>query len=526
MADVLIPDVISSLLDSAAYPHPVDDVEHIETHISHVLLAGEFAYKIKKSVSLGFLDYSTLALRKHFCEEEVRLNTRLCANVYLDTVPVVREGTRYRIGGEGEIVEYAVKMKRVPQRLLLSERIARDEVTLEQARAVAHRLADFHRSAWTDASVATYGRVGAIQRNWTENFEQTQDCVGQTLPVARQDRIAAYVERWLGDKAALIERRADNGRVRDVHGDLRSDSIVIRSSGDICIMDCIEFSDRIRCSDIAGDVGFLAMDLEFRERRDLVDEFVAAYLSDANDESLAVLLDFYRCYRAYVRGKVEWLTRLGCADAGQRNAADARGARYFELADAYASRPRPARIVIMSGLSGTGKSFAASGLAGRLGAALLNTDRLRRSALGLASESLLRGPIDAGAYTPDERRRVYAKMLGEARLHVANGLPVILDATYTRRDDRVQARDLAATLGVPFFAVEVAASDDVVRSRLAARAQQARSTSDADWNVYVAQQRSLEPLDEIAPGQKVRIDGSAPLTSSLDLVTQRIEQAT
>jgi hypothetical protein len=518
-------DVIRSLQRPAAYPHAAGDITHIQTHASHVLLAGAFAYKIKRPLSLGFLDYSRLEERKRLCEEEIRLNRRLCAGIYLGVVSITRHGADVEVGGAGAAVEYAVQMRRVAPGTFLSEMIASGEAAAGHLHAVARTLAEFHRSAPTSAPVAVYGRRETIWQNWDENFKQTRDCVGLTLAAARVAHIRAYVERWLRDNAALVEERADAGRVREVHGDLRSDAIVVDPESSICVMDCIEFSDRLRCGDVAGDVAFLAMDLEFRGRRDLADEFLAAYLAAAGDETLPLVLDFYRCYRAYVRGKVEWMVRSQSSDAAERTAADARGARYFELSESYASLRGGPHLVLMAGLSGSGKSFVAGAVAARIGAVVLSSDRLRRAALAVPQDAALKAAPDAGAYAPEARALVYERMLRDARAHLSLGRPVILDATHAQRAMRAQARALTDELEIPFFAIEVAASAETVRARLAERSKDAAAASDAAWDVYLAQKARFEPLDEISASARMRIDGAATLSASVDAILLRLNEA-
>jgi len=517
-------DVIRSLQRPSAYPHPAGEITHIQTHASHVLLAGEFAYKIKKPLSLGFLDYSRLDERRRLCEEEVRLNRRLCAGIYLGVMPITRRGADFDVGGTGAAVEYAVQMRRVAPDAFLSEMMAAGHASAEQLHAVARTIADFHRSTPTSAPVAEYGRRETIWQNWQENFEQTRDCVGATLPAERMAHIRWWVERWLRDNAQLVDERGGAGRVREVHGDLRSDAVVIDPGGGICVMDCIEFSDRLRCGDVAGDVAFLAMDLEFRGRRDLADEFIAAYLAAASDETLPLVLDFYRCYRAYVRGKVEWMARSQSTDAAERAAVDLRGARYFALSESYASPPRDPHLVLMAGLSGSGKSFVAGALAGRIGAVVLSSDQLRRAALAMRQDTPLKAAPDAGAYTPEARALVYERMLEEAGAHLALGRTVILDATHAQRALRAPASALADELNVPFFAIEVAAGDEIVRARLAARSEDAAAASDAGWAVYLTQKARFEPLDEIPAGGRMRIDGAAPLTPSVDAIVLRLNE--
>ena len=437
---VALPDVITGMLSPSAYPHAADDIELIQTHVSYVVLAGAYAYKVKKQLDLHFLDYSTLERRRSMCEEEVRLNRRLCAEAYLGVSPIVREGDRFLVDGAGEPVEYAVKMRRMSQERMLPQLIASGAATPDDIARVAHVVAAFHRDAETNDYIASFGGVETLRTNWQENFDQTEAQVGRTISLVERDAVRAYVARFLREDEALLAERATSGRVRDCHGDLRSDSIVIREDGSICVMDCIEFSDRIRFGDIASDMAFLAMDLEFRGRGDLADEFVAAYLGVTPDETAPLVLDYYRCYRAYVRGKVDGI-ESGETEVpdDERRAAAERARAYFALAHRYATPRFPRTLVLMVGLSGSGKSYVAAALAGRLGAALVSSDAIRASvAMGAAT-----GPdlaYGAGAYTDDARARVYGELHRRAERHLALARSVILDATYLRRDDRRSAR--------------------------------------------------------------------------------------
>ncbi len=516
-----LPDVIAGLLAPSAYPHPADDVELIQTHVSYVLLAGEFAYKVKKQLDLHFLDYSTLERRHLMCEEEVRLNRRLCADAYLGVSRIVKAGDGFVVDGEGEAVEYAVKMRRMPQERMLPQLIARGAVTPGDIARVAHVVATFHRDAETSGYIASFGGVDTLRTNWRENFDQTEAQVGRTISRVNRDAIRSYVEHFLSDDGALFEERAASGRVRDCHGDLRSDSIVIGDDGSICIMDCIEFNDRIRYGDVASDVAFLAMDLEFRGRADLADEFVAAYLGEAPDETLPLVLDFYRCYRAYVRGKVDAIEsdEPEVPEAERRRAAE-RARAYFALARRYATTHYPRTLVTMAGLSGSGKSYVAAALAGRMSAAHVSSDAVRASvATGVATGPDL--PYGAGGYADEARSLVYDELHRRAAQHLALGRSVVLDATHIRRADRVAARRVAEAAGVRFLAVEVVATEDVVRGRMERRGE-GTARSDARWGVYLEQRRRFEPLDEIAEDEVVRVDGGAPLRASVEAVLVRV----
>jgi predicted kinase len=321
------------------------------------------------------------------------------------------------------------------------------------------------------------------------------------------------------NNSTLIAGRAAEGRTRDCHGDLRADAIVIGEDGEICVMDCIEFNDRIRYGDVAGDIAFLAMDLDFRGRPDLADEVISAYLGEADDETLPCVLNFYRCYRAYVRGKVESM-QLDESEVPeeQRRASQARAGAYFDLACSYAATAYPRAAVMTVGLSGSGKSYLAGGIAGRLGAALLSSDTTRRRLLGMRPGEHAHVPYGQGIYAEQTRERVYGEMHARAADHLRQGRSVILDATYASRTDRDAAQRVARTAGVPLVAVEVVADEAAVRSHLARRAGEPQAASDARWAIYLAQRSRFEPPDELLAGARVRVDGARPLRENVERV--------
>jgi aminoglycoside phosphotransferase family enzyme/predicted kinase len=516
-----LPGLIRALLRPDAYPHTAGSIELIQTHISYVLLAGAYAYKIKKPVDLGFVDYRSLSRRKTMCDEEVRLNRRLCADVYMDVVPIVAEADGYRIGGAGEPIEYAVQMRRVPEDRMMPALLRAGVIARDDVRRLAILLSEFHAAAPHDARVAAYGRNDAVRSIWDENFEQTRAYVGRTITQLRFDALRAYAAGFTEAHRWLIEERADADRVRDGHGDLRSDSVVFADDGSACIMDCIEFSERLRCGDVASDVAFLAMDLEYRGRRDLADEFIGAYIESSCDGTLGLVLPFYACYRAYVRGKVEsMLSDDQQVGAEARREAARRADAYFALAERYTTRSAGRTLVMMVGLSGTGKSYIANALAGHIGAALISTDLVRRELP--TDEQGGSAAYDAGRYTDAARERVYEAMRGRAEGLLRRGYSVILDATHARRSDRALARQLAADTNAAFLAVDVRATDDAVRAHFDRRREAGRSTSDAGWATYVEQKRRAEPLDEIPAAFVVQIDGADGLEGNLDAIAARL----
>ena len=318
--DATLPDHIQGLLSPKAYPHAPKDVELRQTHISYVFLADELVYKMKKPLDLGFLDFTTLEKRRHFCEEEVRLNRRLCDETYLDVVPVVETDAGVQVEAEGEPIDFAVKMRRLPEDGMMTAVLERNALTSAQLRRLAAKIAEFHASSEQSDTIDELGGFETAKTNWEENFEQTDSKIGVTISQQQFDDIRSFIDREVKQNADVFDLRAREGRIRDCHGDMRSDAVCFVKDG-VCIYDCIEFNERFRYSDVASDVAFLAMDLEFRGYQALSDELLGAYIGATGDSTLPLVLPFYKCYRAYVRGKVDGFQldqpEIDAADAGR-----------------------------------------------------------------------------------------------------------------------------------------------------------------------------------------------------------------
>jgi aminoglycoside phosphotransferase family enzyme/predicted kinase len=487
-----LPSHVADLMRPEAHPDRVERVELVQTHISWVLLAGDYAYKLKKPVNLGFLDYTTLERRQQMCEREVVLNRRLCSGIYLDVLPVRLKNGRAVLGGDGgEIVDYAVRMRRLPAARMLDRLLAANAVTAVDVEAIGRRLARFH--AESDL-VTGLGGPDTVWQNWDETLTQVRPFVGRTLDSEQERVIGAYAR---GARPAMTERLAERqraGRVRDGHGDVRAENVCLADGGPL-IFDCIEFNDRFRAIDVASEVAFLAMDLEWWERPDLARAYVEAYVGESGDGGLEALLPFFKCYRALVRGKVESF-RLDDAgfDAAAREGAAERARRYFALAARYA---RPTLLVVM-GLSGTGKSRLAHALAARLGWPVLNSDVIRKELAGLAPQARVREAVGHGLYGHVMSERTYSTLRARAEDTLVAQQSVILDATFLDASERATVRELAARHGARFVLAETVASDDLVRERLAARQRAGTDPSDAGWDVYLTQaaRRRRNPVAE------------------------------
>jgi aminoglycoside phosphotransferase family enzyme len=326
--------VVEALMKPEAYDEDPGNIELVQTHISFVFLTQNFVYKVKKAVNLGFLDFTTLEKRRFFCEKELELNKRLCGDMYLEVVPINRSKV-IKIKGEGETVEYAVKMKRIPQEKMLSSLLEENKVDEKLVGTIAKIIADFHKKAETNKRISEFGSLAIIETNWKENFEQTEEFVGKSISLKDFKQIQERVEDFLKRNTSLFEKRIADGRVRDCHGDIHSGNIFVADR--VYIFDAIEFNERFRYSDVASDVAFLAMDLDFKERTDLSNFFIENYVKYSTDRELTKFLPFYKCYRAYVRGKVvSFKLKDPNVISEEKSAALKEAKAYFKLASAYA----------------------------------------------------------------------------------------------------------------------------------------------------------------------------------------------
>jgi aminoglycoside phosphotransferase family enzyme len=326
-------EVVEALMKPEAYDEEPGQIELMQTHISFVFLTRNFVYKVKKAVDLGFLDFRTLEKRRLFCEKELELNRRLCGDMYLEVVPINRSDV-IKIKGEGETVEYAVKMKRMPQERMMSKLLEENKVDSKLVDRIAKIIADFHSKAETNKKISEFGSLAIIETNWKENFEQTREFIGKTISMKNFELISERIEDFMKRNVSFFEKRIREGRVRDCHGDIHSGNIFVTDR--IYIFDAIEFNERFRYSDVASDIAFLAMDLDFKERSDLSNFFVKTYIEYSGDQELMKLLPFYKCYRAYVRGKVTSFKLKDPSIGGEEKRVATKEAKaYFKLASIY-----------------------------------------------------------------------------------------------------------------------------------------------------------------------------------------------
>jgi aminoglycoside phosphotransferase family enzyme/predicted kinase len=494
------------------YPDSPARVELKQTHISYVFLAGDSAYKVKKPVRFAFLDCSKLAERFHYCSEEVRLNARLSPRVYLGVFAILKRGDSFVLGPEvraehPDAVEYAVKMRRLPEDRMLDVMLAAGKVHRDTIRAIAARVAQFHAGAPSNHAWI-HGSAAAIWRGVVEDIAQNEAFIGHTLCQFQFTAIDSFCRAFITAHWRPLNDRALAGRVREGHGDLRAEHICLLDTekNEIDVIDCVEFSERLRYGDVASEIAFLAMDLDRLGAPGLADELVEAYAETAGDEELAVFIPFYKCYRASVRGKVESLRSLE-REVGdsERERARRLASAYFALAWRYARGASPALIVVC-GLSGTGKSTVARILQHRKGFGAINSDHVRKRLASVPPDEHIRTDYGANIYSDRFSKITYDAMLAEAEHLLGEGRGAILDATFKTSADRQLALALAARRGVPVLFIECVVSQDEAIRRLNQRASREGEVSDATPKVYKKQRAEFEPIRELPPQCHLRLD--------------------
>jgi aminoglycoside phosphotransferase family enzyme/predicted kinase len=501
--------LVSALRDAALSGAGGRHVFLIETHISYVLLTGQFAYKIKKAVELGFLDFRSLAARRLDCEEELRLNRRLAPKLYLDVVGITGSVEAPVLGGTGPVIEYAVKMREFSQEALASRALARGELSAAHIDALAAKVAAFHRTACVATIGGPFGTPENVLSTALQNFAQIRPLLDAHAKVADLDALAGWTERQHAACVASMVRRRGEGFVRECHGDLHLGNIAFFEH-ELTIFDCIEFNEQMRWIDVMSEVAFAAMDLRDRGWLDFAHRFVNAYLEITGDYDGLSVLRFYLVYRAMVRAKISRLRaeQLGPSDAKAAALGEYRG--YLDIARHYAQPSRPA-IVITHGLAGSGKTTLSQALLEMIGAVRIRTDVERKRLHGLSAAARECPDIDAGLYSPEATRETYLRALQLARGATAAGWRVIVDAAFLKRWQRRLFRDLASELGIPFIVVTFVAQDATLRERIARRLDDAREASDADLAVFEHQLRTQEPLATDELDDTVVYEAQAPL---------------
>ena len=483
-------ELVEALKDPAFYDPPVEQVEFVQTHISSVFLTGDRVYKLKKPVNFGFLDFSSVELRQRYCKAEVELNRRLAPEVYLGVEPITLDGGLLRIGGEGEVVDWLVVMRQLDGELLGGRVLERGELTERQIGQLVEQLVPFYRNARTGEGIDRWGTLEAVKYNTDENFTQTREYMGKLITRQRYEHIRDWTNAFYRDQPDLFRERIAEGRIRESHGDLHLDNIFFQDPP--IIFDCIEFNERFRCGDVAADLAFLAMDFDFRGRPELGRLLIDEYVEASGDRGLLKLLNFYKCYRAYVRGKISCFTASDPAlDGVQRRHWKNRARHYFGLAYRYAGGEERPSLVVLYGLMGSGKTNIARYLRETFGWHLLSTDAVRKQLAGIGENTRVYVPYNEGLYSPEMNRRTYDEVCRRAENLLKAGFPVAVDGAFKRQVERQPVIDVAQRAGARLLFLETTCEPAEQQRRLELR-QEHDTRSDGRVEIMEFQRSEFE----------------------------------
>jgi aminoglycoside phosphotransferase family enzyme/predicted kinase len=500
--------LVEALTRADAYHHPTRAIHVVETHCAWVLLTGEFAYKVKKPVDFGFLNFSTLEKRQFYCAEEVRLNRRFAAAIYLDVVAVTGQRHRPQMAGSGPALEYAVRMRQFADDGLLSQLAERKHLDASHVDQLVDQVADFHQSTQRASPDAPYGEPQRIHHWMSENFRHIRPSLRTPRRIAQLDGIQRGVEDERKNIETLLARRKQDGFIRECHGDLHLGNITL-IDGKVTLFDCIEFNPELRWIDVFSDVAFLVMDLVDRHYRSFAFHFLNAYLHRSGDYQGLGVLRYYMVYRALVRAKVAMLRRQQAARGSALfAAADAEYSQYSQLAERCLAPGHPA-LLITCGLSGSGKSTVARQLCEASGMIQIRSDIERKRMSGLDARDKSRSGLDEGLYSVDQTEKTYRRLAELATLVLQAGYSVIVDATFLQRKYRDVFRSLAEKHKVAFTIVQCVATDKELDQRIRARELEGIDPSEATLDVLNAQRKNQESLGSEEKSHVIRLDSEA-----------------
>ncbi len=481
--------MIKALSEASAYEHEITAVRIVETHISWVLLTGQYAYKIKKPVNFGFLDFSTLEKRRFFCYEELRLNRRLAPDLYLDVVPITGKPDQPKMEGSGEAIEYAVKMIQFPAGYTLSERAECGQLGLDEIDQITRIIADFHETVEKAGEASVYGSCECIKHWFVENF----DHIRPLLADDRQKQQLQEIQSWGNDewnnRAELMQLRRQQGYVRECHGDLHLSNMTL-INGKVTLFDCIEFNPMLRWIDVVSEVAFLVIDLLHFGYDGFAYRLLNHYLQRTGDYQGMALLRFYLVYRALVCAKVSLLRHAQQSNDAVCNQACLKYTTFSNLAERF-TKVSQALLIITHGYSGSGKSTFASQLAEKTGALQIRSDIERKRLFGYQAQAHTGSGLDSGLYTQEAGRKTYLRLAECAKVVIEAGFSVIIDAAFLKTGQRDLFRQLAIKSCVQFIIIDFQASDEELCRRLRQRQNDA---SEATIDVLLNQQQSSEPL--------------------------------
>ncbi len=497
---------LDTFKNPGSYHDNTNEVKFVQTHISWVFITDTFVYKIKKPVNFGFLDFTSLEKREFYCKEEIRLNKRLCPDIYKKVEKITEKDGKFQIGGEGDPIEWCVVMDKMPEDYMMDRLINREELDASCIDLIVDALCPFYLDRDKHRDAGEFGKKDTVYFNINENFEQTEGFKESVISREAYNYLLNYNMNFFKENNDLFEKRIKDNRIVDGHGDLYSANICFNDKKDkVYVFDCIEFNDRFRCSDVVCDVGFLSMDLDFHGLYDLSKYFDNKIKSRLTDNDFFRLLDFYKCYRAYVRGKIGCFTFASPQiDEKTRKNALNTARDYFNLALRYAGyKPlEKPTLYIFYGLSGTGKSYVSNIFSEKTGISLYNSDIVRKKILDLNPQTHFYEEFQQGIYSKDITEKTYMALLRNAAKNLIKYQSVILDATFIDPLWRKKAIQIATDLEANIKFLHCACAEDVIFERISKRMEDKTSSSDARLEIYLKQKQIFnkeEGLEKIKP---------------------------
>ncbi len=513
---MIAPALITALQNKVIYDHPVTHFELIETHCAWVLLTGDYAYKIKKPLDLGFLDFSALEKRRHVCQEELRLNRRLAKDIYVEVVAITGSVDAPQLNGSGEVIEYAIKMRQFESGMEFDQLSKQGMLTNSDIDGLALQVASFHQSLEGTPADTAFGSLSTIQNSMLENFDQ----IIKILPGSIEHKPLNQLQQWTADELArltpLLQSRKRDGFIRECHGDLHLANIT-RYKGRVMLFDCLEFSPELRWIDQISDIAFLMMDLDSFNRSDLGFRFLNAWLQQSGDYAGVPLLHLYLVYRAMIRAKVACIQHAQHSDDDHLQQCQ----HYLDLAVSYTKQPITP-LMITHGLSGSGKSCISQLILEQLGAIRVRSDVERKRLHGLSVEARSKSSVAGNIYSASSSEATYQRLATVAHEITAGGYPVIIDATFLKHSQRQQFKTVAGELGVLFVILHFHAEEALLRQWITRRNEKGGDPSEADIAVLAHQMKTQEPLDESELLNTVVIDSGVAV--DIDAVCQNIQR--
>ncbi len=509
MTDTSLPALIQQMLQAKFYPHACKEpIKLIQTHCSYVLLTGDFVYKLKKPVNFGFLNYSTLDLRHHFCHEELRLNQRGAAELYLEVLPITLQDEQYQLNGTGEPAEYALKMREFPSEGLFSTMFENGKLNESHIEELGRVVARYHSKIETNDYIRSFGEIPQVRASFDENYEQTTNYIDGPQTRQQFDETKQYTDKFFAERAEVFQTRMVNNFIRECHGDLHMQNICMWHE-QILLFDCIEFNEPFRFVDVMYDVAFTVMDLEARQRKDLANVFLNTYAEQTGDWEGLEVLPLYMSRQAYVRAKViSFLLDDPAVPTAVKEESAQTAAAYYTQAWEY-TQPRQGQLILMSGVSGSGKSTAARHLAKQIGAIHLRSDAVRKHLGGVLLYE--RGGSDL--YSAEMTAKTYGRLLELGILLTSQGFKVILDAKYDRAALRGDAIAQSQSHNIPLQIIECTAPVEVLQERLHNRTG---DIADATADLLSSQLQNAEPFSDSEKTYLKTLDTTRPLTAQLE----------